>query len=57
LNATSKSGKRPIDFATKVEMRQAIVNEEKRRRDRSVKRSVIPNPYGDYSVGIKKKTN
>ena len=44
LNARTTAGQRPIDLAQNEEMRQAIVNEEKRRRDLdlSFKRSVIP---------------
>ena len=42
MNAST--GRRPIDLARDDEMRQAIVNEEKRRRDLdlSFKRAVIP---------------
>jgi hypothetical protein len=42
LNARTADGKRPMDFATNEEMRQAIINEEKRRRDHGFKRTVIP---------------
>ena len=42
LNARTTDGRRPMDHATNEAMRQAIVNEEKRRRDHGFKRSVIP---------------
>ena len=42
LNAIAIDGERPIDLADTEEMRQAIVNEEKRRRDHGFKRNVIP---------------
>ena len=41
LNARTSHGKRPMDFADNDEMRQTIINEEKRRRDHGFKRSVI----------------
>ena len=44
LNATTTNGERPIDFATNDKMRQAIVNEEKRRRDHGFRRAVLRNP-------------
>ena len=43
LNARNTDGQRPVDLATNEEMRQAIINEEKRRRDHGFKRAVIPN--------------
>ena len=42
LNAKDHMGQRPMDVATNEAMRQAIINEEKRRRDHGFKRSVIP---------------
>jgi hypothetical protein len=36
----------PMDLATNEEMRHAIVNEEKRRRDHGFKRAVLP-PNGE----------
>ena len=42
MNARNSDGQRPMDLATNKAMMQAIVNEEKRRRDHGFKRSVIP---------------
>ena len=42
LNAINRAGRRPMDLATNDEMRQAIVNEEKRRRDHGFRRAVLP---------------
>ena len=42
LNVRTKIGQRPIDVAPNQAMRQAIINEEKRRRDHGFKRSVLP---------------
>ena len=44
LNARTSDGQRPMDFAINEEMRQAIVNEEIRRRDHGFRRAVLPNP-------------
>ena len=42
LNARTTNDRRPMDLARNEEMREAIVKEEKRRRDHGFKRSVIP---------------
>ena len=45
LNARTNNGQRPMDLAPNQAMRQAIINEEKRRRDHGFKRSVVlPTP-------------
>ena len=45
MNARNTDSQRPMDLALNDEMRQAIINEEKRRRDHGFKRAVIsPNP-------------
>ena len=44
INALNINGRRPIDLAPNEEMRQAIVNEEIRRRDHGFRRAVLPNP-------------
>ena len=44
LNARITDGRLPMDLATNDEMRQAIINEEKRRRNHGYRRAVIPNP-------------
>jgi ankyrin repeat protein len=50
LNARTRDGHRPMDLAISEEMREAIVNEEKRRRDHGFKRTVIPsNPTAEES--------
>ena len=42
LNVRTKAENRPIDVVPNQAMRQAIINEEKRRRDHGFKRSVLP---------------
>ena len=42
--ARTRRGRLQMDLATNTAMRQAIVNEETRRRDHGYKRAVIPNP-------------
>ena len=44
LNARTIYGRRPMDLARDEAMRQAIVNEEIRRRDHGFRRAVLPNP-------------
>ena len=44
LNARTRDGQCPMDLATNEEMRQAITNEEIRRRDHGFRRAVLPNP-------------
>ena len=44
LNARTTAGQRPMDLAPNEAMRQAIVNEEIRRRDHGFRRAVLPNP-------------
>ena len=44
LNARTIGGRCPMDLATNEAMRQAIVNEEIRRRDHGFRRAVLPNP-------------
>ena len=44
LNARTIRGRRPMDLAPNEAMRQAIVNEEIRRRDHGFRRAVLPNP-------------
>ena len=44
LNARTRAGERPMDLALNEAMRQAIVNEEIRRRDHGFRRAVLPNP-------------
>ena len=41
LNARTRYGQRPMDFARNEDMKEVIVNEEKRRRDHGFKRSMI----------------
>ena len=42
MNARNTAGQRPMDLAPNEAMREAIVNEEKRRRDHGFKRAVLP---------------
>ena len=59
LNARTRDGRRPMDVADNDEMKQAIINEEKRRRDHGFKRSVIPpttiNTEGEQRVRRKRR--
>ena len=47
LNARNIIGQHPIDLAPNEAMRQAIVNEEIRRRDHGFRRAVLPNPTAE----------
>ena len=56
LNARTSDGELPVDLAPNQEMRQVIVNEEKRRRDldHSFKRAVLPNPTPAEQASIER---
>ena len=41
LDARTSAGQRPMDLATNEAMRQAIINEEERRRNHGFKRAVL----------------